>query len=121
MSDGRGLSLNPKQENDMEKEKKTLVGQATPEQIEAWKRQHGDIYAVECGDSICYLKKPSRKALGYASYASKTNPLNFNETILNDCWLGGDESIKTDDAKFLGVSQTLGQLIEVKEAEIKKL
>ena len=91
----------------MEKEEKTFVGQATPQQIEAWKRQHGDIYAVECGDSICYLKKPSRKALGYASYASKTNPLNFNETILNDCWLGGDESIKTDDAKFLGVSQLL--------------
>ena len=105
----------------MEKEEKTLVGQATPEQIEAWKKQYGDVYTVVVDGSIGYLKKPSRKALGYASFASKNNPLNFNEAILNDCWLGGDESIKTDDAKFLGASAVLTQLIEVKEAELKKL
>ena len=105
----------------MENEKKQPVGQAAPEQIEAWKRQHGEVFAVTVGDSVCYLKKPSRKALGYASFASKNNPLNFNEVILNDCWLGGDESIKTDDAKFLGVSGVLTELIEVKEAELKKL
>ena len=105
----------------MEREEKTLVGQATPEQIEAWKKQHGEIYAATVGDGICYLKKPSRKVLGYASFASKNNPLNFNEVMLNDCWLGGDESIRTDDAKFLGVSGVLAELIEVKEAELKKL
>lgn len=104
----------------MEKEEKILVGQAAPEQIEAWKRQYGEVYTVTVGDSIGYLKKPSRKALGYASFASKKNPLNFNEFILNDCWLGGDESIRTDDAKFLGVSAVLAELIEVKEAELKK-
>lgn len=105
----------------MENEKKTLVGQATPEQIEDWKRQHGKVFAVTVDGGICYLKKPSRKALGYASYASKQNPLNFNEVILNDCWLGGDETIRTDDAKFLGISGVLADIIEVKEAEIKKL
>ena len=104
----------------MEKEEK-LVGQATPEQIEAWKRQHGDVYAITVDDGICYLKKPSRKALGYASFASKNNPINFNEVILNDCWLGGDESIRTDDAKFLGISGVIAEIIEVKEAELKKL
>lgn len=104
----------------MEKEEK-LVGQATPEQIEAWKRQHGDIFAATVDGSICYLKRPSRKALGYASFASKQNPLNFNEAILNDCWLGGDETIRTDDAKFLGISGVLAEIIEVKEAELKKL
>lgn len=104
----------------MEKEK-TLVGQATPEQIEAWKRQYGDIFAVTVGDGICYLKKPSRKALGYATFASKSDPLKFNEVILNECWIDGDESIRTDDSKFLGLSGVLSELIEVKEAEIKKL
>ena len=105
----------------MEKQEKTLVGQATPEQIEAWKKKHGEVFIATVGDSVCYLKKPSRKALGYASFASKNNPLNFNEVILNDCWLGGDESIQTDDSKFLGVSAVLTDLIEVKEAELKKL
>lgn len=104
----------------MEKEEK-LVGQATPEQIAAWKQQHGDIFAVTVDNGICYLKRPSRKALGYASFASKQNPLNFNEAILNDCWLGGDETIRTDDAKFLGVGEVIAELIEVKAATLKKL
>ena len=105
----------------MEKEEKTLVGQATPGQIEAWKKQHGDVFAATVDDGVCYLKKPSRKALGYATFASKSDPLKFNEVILNECWLGGDESIRIDDSKFLGLSGVLTQLIEVKEAEIKKL
>lgn len=105
----------------MENEKKQLVGQATPEQIEAWKRQHGDVFSATVADGVCYLKKPSRKALGYATFASKSDPIKFNEVILNDCWLGGDETIRTDDSKFLGLSGVLSGIIEVKEAELKKL
>lgn len=40
---------------------------------------------------------------------------------LNNCWLAGDEEIKIDDSLFLGVSAKLGELVEVKEAELKKL
>ena len=38
--------------------------------------------------------------------------------ILNDCFLGGDEEIKTDNGLFLSVSQKLPLLIEIKEAEV---
>ena len=51
----------------------------------------------------------------------KTDPMKYNEILLNNCWLAGDEEIKTDDALFLGVSTKLGELVEVKEAELKKL
>lgn len=98
-----------------------MVGQATPEQIKAWKEKHGEIYAVKCGGHIAYLKSPSRKALSYASMAGKTDPLKFNEVILNECFVGGSEAIKTDDSLFLGVSAKLAEIIEVKEAELEKL
>lgn len=97
------------------------MGQATPEQIEAWKSKHGEVYAAKVDGHVCYLKKPSRKALGYASSAGKNDALKFNEIILNDCWLGGDDTIKTDDALFLSVSAKISDLIEVKEAELEKL
>ena len=100
---------------------KTLVGQAAPEQIEAWKKRHGEIYAVKCDGHVAYLKKPSRKAISYASVAGKTDPIKFNEAILNDCFIGGSEAVKTDDSLFLGVSAKLAELIEVKEAELEKL
>ena len=103
------------------KRRKDLGGTGHTRTNRGLERQYGNVFIATVGDSVCYLKKPSRKALGYASFASKNNPLNFNEVILNDCWLGGDESIRTDDSKFLGISGAIAQLIEVKEAEIKKL
>ena len=47
--------------------------------------------------------------------------MKYNEIMLRNCWLAGDEEIKTDDALFLGVSAKLGELIDIKEAELKKL
>ncbi|MDR1543881.1 MAG: hypothetical protein LBS50_05630 [Prevotellaceae bacterium] len=68
-----------------------------------------------------FTTKPSRKALGYASMAGKDNPLKFNEVILNDCWLAGDEEFKIDDTLFLSVSAKIAELIQVKEAELEEL
>lgn len=47
--------------------------------------------------------------------------MKYNEFLLNNCWLEGDEIIKTDDALFLGVSAQLAEIIEMKEATLKKL
>jgi hypothetical protein len=91
------------------------------EQIQEWKAKHGDIFKITVDGKEAFLKKPSRKTLGYASVAGKTNPLKFNEVLLNDCWLGGDEVIKTNDELFLSVSGKLADLLEVKEAELEKL
>jgi len=101
--------------------KETLKGQATDEQIKAWKEKHGKVYFIKVEGSIGYLKKPSRKALSYASVAGQKDPLKFNEVLLNDCWLSGDEDIKTDDTKFLSVSQKLSELVEIVDAELGEL
>lgn len=101
--------------------KQKLTGEVTPEQVQDWKAKHGDVFRIKVLDSVCYLRKPSRKALGYASVAGKDNPLRFNEVILNDCWLGGDEEIKTNDTLFLSVSAKIAELIQVEEAELEKL
>jgi hypothetical protein len=68
--------LNKKQKN----MKTTLAGQATPEQVSEWKAKHGDVFCVTIEGNVCYLKKPSRKALGYATMAGKENPVKFNLT-----------------------------------------
>jgi hypothetical protein len=97
-----------------------LKGKATAEQISEWKKKHGDIFKVEVGDSVCYLKKPDRKTMSYVATLGN-NPIRANEALLENCWLGGDESIKTDDEKFFGVSSKLAEIVQVKDAEITKL
>ncbi len=101
--------------------KSNLIGQTTDEQIQAWKEEHGDIFAIKVENHIAYLKKPGRRAISYAAVAGKTDPLKFNETILRECWLGGSEAIRTDDALFMGASGVLAEMIQVKEAELEKL
>jgi len=97
-----------------------LKGTATAEQISDWKKKHGDIFKVAVGNSVCYLKKPDRKTMSYVATLGN-NPIRANEALLQNCWLGGDESIKSDDEKFFGVSSKLNEIIEIKEAEITKL
>jgi len=93
----------------------------TQEQIDAWKKQHGDIYAIKVDGKTAYLKKPDRKTLSFASVAGQKDPMKFNEIILENCFIGGDEEIKKDDSLFLAASAKIVELIEVKEAELVKL
>lgn len=101
--------------------KKTLIGQATEEQLAHWKALHRDIYQIEVDGSVCYLKKPDRTTMKAVASVGTNDPIRANEILLENCWLGGDETIKTDDEKFFGVSSQLVKLIEIKEAELKKL
>jgi hypothetical protein len=94
---------------------------ATKEQIQEWKKQYGDIFLVKVDDKAVYLKKPSRHTLGMASVMAKENPMKFSETMLADCWLAGDDDIKTNDDYFLAVASKLSDLVQVKEAELEKL
>lgn len=98
-----------------------MAKKITKEQINEWKAKHGDVFALSVDGKTAYVHRPSRKTLSYASSVATKDPLKFNEILLNGCWLGGDEEIKTDDALFLSASAKLAELIEVKEAELKKL
>lgn len=97
-----------------------LKGTATAEQISDWKKKHGDVFKVEVGESVCYLKKPDRKTMSYVATLGN-NPIRANEAMLQNCWLGGDESIKTEDEKFFGVSAKLNEIVQIKDAEVTKL
>ncbi len=98
-----------------------LKGKASEEQILRWKGQYKDVYQIEVGDSVCYLRKPDRATMKAVASLGTNDPIRSNEVLLENCWIGGDESIKTDDDKFFGVSSQLANLIEIKQAELKKL
>jgi len=94
---------------------------ATEEQVKQWKSTYGDVFEVTVEDKRCYLRKPDRKVLGLATSMGQRNPMKFNEVVLHNCWLGGDDDIKTNDDYFLAVSSRLESIIQIKDAEIKKL
>ena len=93
----------------------------TKEQIKQWKAKYKEVFVLRVDDKVAYLRTPDRATLSYASTLATKDPMKFNEAILTNCWLGGDEEIKTDDALFLSASSKLGELIQIKEATFEKL
>lgn len=105
----------------MEKDKKQEFGKATNEQIAQWKAMHGDVYEVSVEGHYGYLKKPDRNTLSYATSMGQSDPMKFNELVLRNCWLDGSGVLQDKDEYFFAVVAQLNVLIEVKDAEIKKL
>lgn len=89
--------------------------------IEAWKKKYGDVYLYETDGKKCYLRAADRKTISAAAVIGHGDMIKYNEVVLKNCWLGGDEEIQTEDKYFLGVSQILSELINIKEGALKKL
>lgn len=91
----------------------------TKEQIKEWKAKHGELFEITVEDKSCILHRPTRKDLSYASAVK--DPIKMSEVMLNALWIAGDKEIKEDDSLFLAAIQKMQDILEVKEAEIKKL
>lgn len=90
-------------------------------QIAAWKKKHGDVFSYEADGLACYLCRPSRSTIAAASVVGRDDPFKFAEIVIANCWLGGDEALRTDDKYFMGLSQKVSELVEIKVGELKKL
>jgi hypothetical protein len=119
-------------QNTAEKEVKSLPGGVTQDQVNAWKKaiaaDNGKVYKIEVPSDhpadppyTCYLRTPTRQTLGAVSGRISADPIKANEILLQNCWLGGDDVIRTRDDLFLSASAKLGDLFNIKEASIKEL
>ena len=91
----------------------------TKQQIEEWKAKHGELFEITVEGKGCILHRPTRQNLSYVSVVK--DPIKMSEAMLNQLWVAGDEDIKTDDSLVRAAIQKMQDVLEVKEAEIKKL
>lgn len=89
--------------------------------IEEWKKKYGDIFCYEADGKSCYLRRPSRNTISAASVVGKDDPFKFAEIIIANCWLGGEEELRVEDKYFMGLSQKVSDLVEIKVGALKKL
>ena len=91
----------------------------TKEQLAEWKKKHGELFEITVDGKSCILHRPTRKDLSFASVVK--DPIKMSETLLNQLWVSGDEDIKTRDDLFMATVSKMEEIMQVKEAEIKKL
>jgi hypothetical protein len=98
---------------------KKLTGEATPEQIENWKKEHGKVFKYTIEDKICYLRSVDRTTFALAASKVSASPAKFNEVVLEKIWLGGDETIKTVDNYYFGISEFVDELMDKKKGSLE--
>ncbi|ASZ11096.1 hypothetical protein KTO58_19755 [Chitinophaga pendula] len=90
-------------------------------QIDAWKAEYEEVWRLTVAGKVGFLKMPTRKILSYAYVAAKTDPFKFPETIINECWIAGDEELKTNDKLLMSASAHVEKMVQMEEAELVKL
>lgn len=101
-------------------ENKSLIGQATQEQINSWKAKYGSVFYTTADNRIAYFRKPNRKELSYAMRL-QDDPLAMIEMVLKSCRIGGDDTFIKDAEYLMGASALVEKLISVKKTEVGKL
>lgn len=110
------------------KENNVPAAEVTAEMVESWKKTHGEVYKVTVdkdlpSEKTAYVRKPTRKELSYAMAASNAGKdiIAMQETLVRNCWLGGDMEMQTDDSYFFALADKVSELMQKKEGELEKL
>lgn len=112
-----------------------LTGQATPDQIAAWKKLHGDVYEITVDNHVGYVRGFDRATMKFAlsqlkikldkdsqgAEVSVEKMIELGEIGLKNCWIGGSEEILGNDRLFMAAALQVGELFEIAETTLKKL
>jgi hypothetical protein len=94
----------------------------TKAQIQEYKKQYGGVFKYTAKDSkSCILRSPDLKILDACRTISGGSSIKFDEALLNNCWLAGDEELKTVDKYKIGLFDWLGGIIQKIEGELEEL
>lgn len=93
----------------------------TKDSIEAWKKAHGDIYALPIGDKTAYFRKPTM--LDYKRAFSKytEGEIEFQEEMMKILFIGGDREVLENDAYFLPARKRTADFLKYPDAEVNEL
>jgi hypothetical protein len=91
-------------------------------QLEKWRSTYGNLYGYTSSDGkAAILRAPDIKILDACSVGSHGSDIEFDRLLLLNCWLAGDEALKTEAKYILGVRDWLGNIIEKVYGEMVEL
>ena len=100
----------------------TNMSKVTKKDIQAWKEKYANIYEIESDGKIGYIFDPTsdlRIMKMVVSSAKKGGNIEMTEAVINNCWLGGDEVLRTDEQYLLGITNQMDDLIDLPDYEVK--
>lgn len=110
----------------MEKTEKLIIGSHTQEEINRLKAQYGRIYAIELTDyegqeRVAYFRHPDLSTMSAMSKMGKTDEVRAGQILIENTFVGGDATVKTDTALFLGAMGELSKIVTASKAKLKNV
>jgi hypothetical protein len=95
----------------------------TNEQIAEFKKKHSRIFLIEFPelDKACVLSKPSRQVVSLAFSKAAQDPLSMALVIRDNCWVAGDEELKTSDDMLTSLNTKIDKIVGITTTELKEL
>lgn len=95
----------------------------TQKQIDDWKAKYGTIYKITSEDGkVGYIFDPlsDLRIMKLAFIAMTKSVINYVQTVLTNCWLAGDEEIKTDESIGNGLVDIIDEFTELPHCEVTR-
>lgn len=99
-------------------------GTLSEAEIAKLKARYGRIYIVEVEDDdsevyVAYFKRPDMSTLAAMTKMAKTDDIQAGKILVENCFVGGSEAVKTDPALFVATVGQLGHVVGSVKARIK--
>lgn len=94
----------------------------TKQKIEEFKAIHGNVYRYMTKDGkSCLLKSPDLEVIDACRTISGGSSIKFDKALVDNCWITGDEELRTVSKYQLGLFDWLGSIIEKVDGDLEKL
>lgn len=105
----------------------TTQSNITEAKIKQWKQRWGEVHQFdvviddEGNKATAYFRKPDLAVIGASLSKGDNDPIGSGNVFFENCWLGGDEIIRTNDEARFSVTLKLNRLFKLRAVEVKKL
>lgn len=94
----------------------------TEDKIKALKAKHGKLFLYETKDGkSCLLASPTLKIIDACRTIAGGSSIRFNNAIVENCWVDGDEEIRTSDRYLLGLFDELDMIFDIVQGSLREL
>ncbi|MBI9055521.1 MAG: hypothetical protein JEY96_16985 [Bacteroidales bacterium] len=91
-------------------------------QIKKYKDDFGGVYKYTTKDGkSCLLRSPDLNILDACRTISGGSSIKFDKALLDNCWLEGDEELRTIDKYQIGLFDWLGGIIQKVDGALEEL
>lgn len=96
------------------------MSKVTKQQIEEWKKKHSAVYELQSNGKVAYIFDPTDdiRIMKLLFVAMQKGSIDLVDALLANCWLAGDEDIKTDKCKN-GLIDQVRDLVDIPDAEVQ--